>query len=422
MKRSANPKAAFYVGLGSCAVLLGVVLASPELVALGAPFLLVVIGGMAATVEPRLHVSVEGIDRRVLEGDDVTVRVSVSSDSLVRRLDLLLVLPWSAESVEGANPSALRLRPGETQKSEMEIRFRRWGSYPLGRTVFRIRGPFGLFFFEGATSDVGSVKVYPSTHRVRRLIKPRETQVFSGNRLSALRGEGIEFADIRPFVTGDQRRRINWRLSARRGDLWVTESHAERNSDVVIFLDSFTDVASEGRSSLEDAVRGICSLTAEYLRFRDRVGLISFGAGLTWLTPSAGLRHAYRVVDAMLGTKVEFSAAWRNVGIVPPGTLPPKSLIVAFSPLVDDRPITALLELRSRGFDVAIVELRPEGYISADRTEAEEVAFRIWKLERDLLRGHLGRRGVAVVPWDGQSHLDVAMQSAETYRRRAMRG
>lgn len=422
MKRSASPKALVYAGFGSCATLIGVALGMPELIALAAPLVLVVIGGVVATTEPSVTIDV-GVDKhRLVEGDEVGVRISVSSERALSRVDVFVVVPSGRGSVKGANPIALRLRPNETQEVRKEVRFRRWGSYSLGRTIVRVRGRFGLFFFEGTSPDIADINVYPSVGRLANLIRPRETQAFSGNRLSRLRGEGIEFADIRPFVAGDQQRRINWRLSAKRAELWVTESHTERNSDVVIFLDSFTDVVSDERSTLEDAVRGICGLTSEYLRFRDRVGLISFGAGLTWVTPSGGLRHAYRVVDAILGTKVESSAAWRNVGIVPAGTLPPRSLIVAFSPLVDDRPITALMELRSRGFDVAIVELRPEQYLSKPSSEDEALAQRIWRLERDVLRGHFARRGVAVVPWNGRAGLDVVMQRAEIFRRGAMRG
>ena len=48
--------------------------------------------------------------------------------------------------------------------------------------------------------------------------------------MARAKGDGIEFADIRPFVPGDRVRRINWRASARRPGLWVNESHPERNT------------------------------------------------------------------------------------------------------------------------------------------------------------------------------------------------
>ena len=56
------------------------------------------------------------------------------------------------------------------------------------------------------------------------LLRPSETQVFSGNHVARQKAEGIEFADIRQFVAGDRVRHVNWRATARRGELWVNEA------------------------------------------------------------------------------------------------------------------------------------------------------------------------------------------------------
>ena len=79
-------------------------------------------------------------------------------------------------------------------------------------------------------------------------------------------------------------RRINWRASARRGELWVNEPHAERNTDVIIFLDSFTEARDGDESTLDLTVAAAGSLAAHYLQQKDRVGLVSFGGVLNWLT------------------------------------------------------------------------------------------------------------------------------------------
>lgn len=422
MRRFASAKLVGYAGLGSCAVVAGFALGLPELIALGAPLVLVVIGGTASSASSQVVVTLETSKTRATEGEELAVTVSLRSERGVSQLDLFVPFPQDTMLVEGSNPVSLRLNGGAEKEVHYTLRLTRWGSHALGRTILRQRGPGGFFFYETGTDDHTDVKVYPRPERVRQLIAPRDTQVFSGNRVSKIAGSGVEFADIRPFMPGDQPRRINWRLSARRQQLWVTENHAERNADVVMFLDSFTDVRGDDVSTLDDAVRAISGVAAEYLRYRDRVGLISFGAGLTWLTPSGGLRHAYRVIDAILGTKVEFSAAWKNANVVPRRTLPPKSLILAFSPLVDERPVTALLELRARGFDLAVIELSPAEYVTPGTDESQGIAYRIWRLERELLRDRFVKHGVPVVEWHKEASLDGSLRRAEGFRRRAMRG
>ena len=56
-----------------------------------------------------------------------------------------------------------------------------------------------------------------------RLLRPLRTQPYVGNQVARVEGDGIEFADIRAFVAGDRLRSINWRASARRGELHVNE-------------------------------------------------------------------------------------------------------------------------------------------------------------------------------------------------------
>ena len=93
-------------------------------------------------------------------------------------------------------------------------------------------------------SRCGSI---PSEETLRSLVPPLETQVFAGNQVSRVRGEGIEFADLREWQPGDRLRRVNWRATALRGALWVNEQNPERNTDVVLFLDTFAEVRAEGR-------------------------------------------------------------------------------------------------------------------------------------------------------------------------------
>ena len=96
-------------------------------------------------------------------------------------------------------------------------------------------------------------------------------------------GEGIEFAELREFRAGECVRRVNWRASARRGRLLVSDRLPERSSDVVLFLDSLTEAATEEESTLDLAVRAVAGLVGAYLRQRDRVGLLSFGGELEWV-------------------------------------------------------------------------------------------------------------------------------------------
>src|SRR6202011_6344725 len=101
--------------------------------------------------------------------------------------------------------------------------------------------------------------------------------------------------------------------------LFVNQRLAERNADVVIFLDTFEDLRphSGAPSSLDVAVSAASSAAAGYLRCRDRVGLVGWGGNLQWLTPAMGQGALYRIVDVLLESRVVHSDAWRGIRILP---------------------------------------------------------------------------------------------------------
>ena len=289
----------------------------------------------------------------------------------------------------------------------------------MGRVLFRARDMLGLRSWEGEAGEARPLRVFPREETLRSLVAPLETQVFAGNHVARQKSEGIEFADLRPFVPGDRARRVNWRASARRGELWVNEHHAERNADVVILVDSFAEVRQGDRSTLDPALRAAASLAARYLRQKDRVGFLSFGGFLNWLLPSTGTNQLYRIVDAMLDTQIVLSYAWKDISIVPRRTLPPHALVLALTPLLDARSEAALLDLRGRGFDLVVIEISPLSLLPAPQSELAELAQRLWRLRRDATRGRLERAGIPVAVWDDEAALAIALEEVSAYRRHA---
>src|SRR5205823_1769481 len=298
LTRYATTKLPAFIGLAGLGLIAALVLGLPELVALAAPFALVAAAGLAFAERPRVEAGVDLARELTVEGEDLEARVKVWSPTGVERLDLVLDLPPEIALVHGSSPVSLSLERGEERTLEFTLHGRRWGGYTLGSVGMRAYERFRLFADEGWFERLQPLKVYPRPEAMNELLRPQETQVFSGNQVAREKGEGIEFADLRRFVPGDRPRRINWRASARRDELWVNELHAERNADVILFLDSFSEAGGEGESTLDRAVRAAAALATNYLTEKDRVGFVSFGGVLNWLLPSTGLAQLYRIVDS----------------------------------------------------------------------------------------------------------------------------
>jgi uncharacterized protein (DUF58 family) len=419
--RWGSPKLAAYAGLSGVGLLTALVFARPELVALTAPFLLALAAGLALATPPRLEVDVELDAQRALEGDEVGARIVLRSATPVDRLDVYLRLPPGLQVTGGSNPVALHLAAGERRELEVTLRAARWGAHVLGPTYTRARDPLGFLAWESSAGARPELRVYPREEVLRRVLKPRETQALSGNEVSRRKGEGIEFADIRPFAPGDPLKRVNWRASARHGDtdLWVNESHPERNTDVILFVDSFAEARLGSEGTLDLAVRATATLADAYASRRDRIGLISFGGILRWLVPGTGLVQLYRVIDALLDTQIILSYYWKEIEVIPRRALPPSALVIALSPLLDARSVGALLDLRARGYDLAVIDVSPVPFTKRPAHGLDAVAFDIWRLRRDALRHRLQSAGVAVAEWTNDAPLQAVLEEVREFRRYA---
>src|SRR5262249_59057340 len=154
-------------------------------------------------------------------------------------------------------------------------------------------------------------------------------------------GEGLEFAGVRQYSSGDRLRRVHWRTSLARQQLYVNDYYCERNADVVILLDTLVSIGTERVNTLDVAVRAAASLAAHYLYCKDRVGLINYGGVCTWGPPAVGQLQLYRLLDALLETRTHFNYLTKDIALIPPPVIPPGALVLLATTFLGCPPETA---------------------------------------------------------------------------------
>jgi uncharacterized protein (DUF58 family) len=394
-----DQRAVVWFVVASAGLLAGLGTAEPTLVAVGAGFLVPLLFGLAAR-PPRLPEATVRISAdRVIEGDRVELELTLAASHACPWIDVDLRLPERLDQDGAPMRRVLALRAGETRTLEYSIHCRRWGAFGIASIRLSARDHLHLRRADVVVEPTTMLRVYPSVERLRRLAAPRRTRPVTGSRPAAVPGEGIEFAELRFLAPGERARRINWRASAARGRLLVSDRLPERSSDVVVFLDALGSAATGAAGALDRAVRAAASLTDAYLRQRDRVGLLRMSGDLEWIMPGSGLRQQYRIADALLESEVARTDRWRDTSLIPRRVLPPQSLIVALTPLLDWRVTRALISLRRRGYQVAIVEVDPLPYLAGAEAAAGPLAWRTWLLERDAVRTRLAGAGIALASW-----------------------
>lgn len=352
---------------------------------------------------PKVYVHAEPDVQRCFEGEQARVTVWATAE------------PGDvAVAVHLTGVDGMRLEVAETGASRQTVTVTadRWGRYPIRATV-DVVAPGGLLSGTG-TVDACDVFVFPLAPPQSTAIPKTELLDRLGTHLTRHIGPGVEYADIRPYVPGDQLRTVNWPVSARRGSLHVTQRLTDRAADVVVLVDMYAQPPGPATEATERALRGAVQVVQSALRGGDRAAVVTLGGGRPrWLGADIGRRQFYRVLDTLLGAGDEFETTTGT--LAPRAALPPGAIVVAFSTMLDTEFALSLIDLRRRGHTVVAVDVLEGAPFGSDQ---DPLFTRMWTMQRSFMYRDMGTIGVSVVSWPSANTLDEAMKLVPERRRR----
>jgi uncharacterized protein (DUF58 family) len=135
--------------------------------------------------------------------------------------------------------------------------------------------------------------------RTRRLVN----SLFSGEYHSVFKGQGIEFAEVREYLPGDDVRTIDWNVTARLGQPYVKKFVEERELTVLLAVDLSGSQrwGTRVRLKAELMTEVAATLAMSAIRNNDRVGLLLFTDRVeSFVPPRKGRRHVLRLIRDML--------------------------------------------------------------------------------------------------------------------------
>ncbi|MEA2485912.1 MAG: hypothetical protein QOD46_1023, partial [Actinomycetota bacterium] len=224
MTRGVTPKLLALATLAALCLISAAVLARLEAAVIAAPLLTALAYGASAARAPAIRVRLWAHPDRCLEDEVVELAIEISARQHVPEAEIALG-PMRGLEVDGGSRWTVKLDPGEPTLLQVGLRAKRWGVHRIAPIGVRAHTRGNLITFEHIVDPHVGIKVYPKFERLQNGIAPADTQVFAGNYVSKVAGDGIEFANVREFAQGDSVRRINWRVTARRSGLQVNEFH-----------------------------------------------------------------------------------------------------------------------------------------------------------------------------------------------------
>jgi uncharacterized protein (DUF58 family) len=374
-----------------------------QLVAFAAPLVGVLVSIGWQRDVPKVHVHAEPGAQRCFESEETRLSVWAVAETTDVAVDL---------TVEAVDDMRLEtVEPVSRQRQTVAVAADRWGRYPIvARVNVVARG--GLVLGTGV-ADAANVFVFPLAAPQSTAIPRTELLDRLGTHLTRHIGPGVEYADVRRYVPGDQLRTVNWPVSARRGSLHVTERLTDRAADVVVLIDRYPQPPGPATEATDRIVRGAVQVVQSALRSGDRAGIVVLGdRHPRWLGADIGRRQFYRILDAVLTAGDGFETTPGT--LAPRAALPPGAIVIAFSTLLDTEFALALIDLRKRGHTVVAVDVLEGAPFEEER---DRLVARMWSLQRSFMYRDMGTIGVDVVSWRGDATLDQAMQLVPDHRR-----
>ena len=176
-------------------------------------------------------------------------------------------------------------------------------------------------------------------------------------------GASTDFAEHRPYMPGDDTRRVDWRLFARSDRFYVKEFEADTNTNFIVLLDVSRSMAFGSK------MQYACTLAACLAYFsslqRDRVGLATFANRIVDFVPPSA-KHLRLVLHSLDNAERSVpkepaaeSTRYRQLFQRMSDTVRRRSMIAILSDLYEEPEdvVNAVNTLRGRGNDIMVLHI-----------------------------------------------------------------
>ncbi|MEK9629789.1 MAG: DUF58 domain-containing protein [Nitrospinota bacterium] len=132
--------------------------------------------------------------------------------------------------------------------------------------------------------------------------------IMAGEYVSAFKGRGMEFSEVREYQPGDDVRLIDWNVTARMNQPFIKEFIEERELTLMLLVDvsSSGSFGSDQKFKNEIAAEVASILAFAAIKNNDKIGLIIFSDKIEhYIPPKKGKGHIWNIIRTILSFKPE---------------------------------------------------------------------------------------------------------------------
>ncbi|MCT8339781.1 DUF58 domain-containing protein [Flavobacteriaceae bacterium TK19130] len=205
--------------------------------------------------------------------------------------------------------------PGKSRSTmEYDVRPVDRGEYVFGKLNCYVTSAIGLLRRRFTFNNEQMVKVYPSFIQMKKYDFLAIDNRLSHIGLKKIRriGHTMEFEQIKDYVLGDDVRTVNWKATAKRGQLMVNQYQDEKMQPIYSIIDTsrVMKMPFNGLKLLDYAINSTLAFSNIALKKGDKVGMVDFSNELGQLLPAESRKtHLNRLLETLYNIETLFKDA-----------------------------------------------------------------------------------------------------------------
>jgi len=173
-----------------------------------------------------------------------------------------------------------KLKPKQAKAYKYQLRPTERGIYSFGKINIFVQSPIGFISKRYTFNNNYEVAVYPSFLQLRKYMLLAFTNRLFDYGLKKIRriGHTMEFEQIKDYVQGDDLRTINWKATAKRGQMMVNQYQDEKSQPIYSIIDRgrVMKMPFKELSLLDYAINASLVISNIAIKKQDKAGILTF--------------------------------------------------------------------------------------------------------------------------------------------------
>ncbi|NAY93175.1 DUF58 domain-containing protein [Muricauda sp. JGD-17] len=216
---------------------------------------------------------------KLSNGDNNPIQFQITNTYLFQvAVKIIDEIPFQFQKRDFGLTSSIASGNGKTY--EYQLRPTERGVYSFGSLIVFAISPIGLLGRKFTFDQAQEVPVYPSFLQLQKYDLLAATNRLHEYGLKKIRriGHTMEFEQIKEYVLGDDIRNINWKATAKRGQLMVNQYQDEKSQPIYSVIDKgrVMKMPFEGLTLLDYAINATLVISNIALKKHDKAGMFAF--------------------------------------------------------------------------------------------------------------------------------------------------